>query len=297
MGDRYAGLMNTDRAVDVSDLSSAGCAAAQPLRQLTVLADGSVRGDDGTGGALAATIPYLGRLAGRVGELTGAGELVAFETAADSRLSVQATWNLTGEGTFRAFVTAVPPRLPAQYAVVGGGDVESALNYCVQRFSSLPDVAWAAVLSGTTSLVAADGCDVAQFDRLAEIGTRVLAVLRAVDDGIRAPWARLDYDGASIVAGGVGRHCLFALARRMEEEALVPLFDEVRAVLSGHDLSAAEPVTARDPRSPAVPAPRASGPAPAPVGARYRGASVGRRQVSGRRRLGGDRPGGTGAEG
>lgn len=102
-----------------------------------------MHGDDGAGGALAATLPYMGRLARRVGELTGAGDPVAFEAAADVRVSVDVSWNLAGEGAFRAVVASVPPRVPAQYTLVGGSEMQAALQHCVRRVSSLPGMTWA----------------------------------------------------------------------------------------------------------------------------------------------------------
>ena len=59
-------------------------------------------GDDGAAGALAAALPYTGRLARRAGELVQVGDLRALEALGTRRLTVGVTWTPAGEGTYRA---------------------------------------------------------------------------------------------------------------------------------------------------------------------------------------------------
>ena len=76
--------------------------------QFLVRPDGSVVGDDGASGSLAAALPYTGRLARRMGELVGVGDLRLLEAFGVDHLIVGVTWTPAGEGTFRAVVA--PPR-------------------------------------------------------------------------------------------------------------------------------------------------------------------------------------------
>ena len=72
--------------------------------QFLVRPDGSVVGDDGLSGTLAAALPYTGRLARRMGELVDAGDLRVLEAFGTEHLIVAVTWTPAGEGTFRAVV-------------------------------------------------------------------------------------------------------------------------------------------------------------------------------------------------
>ena len=261
---------------------SASTASEQVLTQFVVRVDGSVRGDDLAAGTLASAMPYYGRLARRIGELVGAGEPVTVETVAATRLTVQTSWTVAGEGLFRAVVQRVAPRAVPAFTVVGGVDVNAALAHSVGQFASVPGVHWSAVLASDTRVVAAAGHDRDELHHLPEIGTRMLAVLDAIDDRPDEAFARVDLDGVSVVAATVGRrHCPFALTDRKEAAELADVLDEVRAVLAPHDLATADtvvdavelaPVAGEEPVAPlpATPPVRTAA-APPPVGARFRG--------------------------
>lgn len=258
--------------------------AAIPLTTFVVRYDGSVRGDDMAGGERAAALPYLGRLALDVGHFLGAGEPVALEVLSRTRMSVQITWTQALEATFRAVMYRVPPRTPPHFTVVGGAGVGAAAAHCVQRLVAHPSVEWCGLLASDTRVVAAAGHDEAQSARLAEVGTRMLAVLRAVEASSGRTFVRIDFDGISVLGATLGRHCLFAQGSRIEEDEVGPVIDEVRAILDGHDLVTADTaegfvnLVTHPPATPTVASDAgAASPvvesSPTPVGARFRHAS------------------------
>jgi hypothetical protein len=276
-----------------SELYGATSALDAALTQFVVRIDGSVRGDDLAAGTVASAMPYYGRLGRRVGELVDAGEPVAFETIAATRLTVQVTWTLAGEGLFRAVVRPVLPREVPSFTVVGGATVDAALTHCVHRLAQLPGAHWAAVLTSDMRVVAAAGHDRKELHHLPETGSRMLAMLAAIDDRPGEAFARVDFDGVSVVAATLGRHCLFALTERKEEAELAPVIDEVRAILAPHDLLTATtlveaadvaPVAGEEPvldKTDLEAARRAAAALPAPVGARFRGVRQPRRRGRG----------------
>lgn len=247
------------------------------LAEFVVRADGSVRGDDASGGALAAALPYVGRLARRVGELVDAGDLRRIETAGGVRLSVGLTWTPTGEGTYRAVMTAEEPRTPPNFMVVGGADTTAAVEHCVRRLASVDGVAWSTIMGPESRIIAVVGEHASEAGHLPEIGTRVLALLRELA-AHQVSYVRLQFEAGAVLGATIRRHCLFAFADggSDSDDALLAVIDEVRAILADHDLAA---IPADSPATEAVdstPEVAASSPVPRtppPVGARYRGAS------------------------
>lgn len=300
--------MSTERTVSLAPVpprQPGAVEAATPLARFVVRLDGSVRGDDLAQRTVAVTMPYFGRLARRVGDLVGAGEPVSLETVAGTRLTVQMSWTMAGEGMFRTVIHPVEARVVptftvmggADFTVMGGADVNAALAYCVARFGSIDGVQWSAVLTKDTRVVAGAGHDSADLHHLPEIGTRMLAILKAIDDRPGEAFARVDFDGVSVMAATVGRHCLFARTERREEAEFGPVLDEVRTILAAHDLLAAETlveaavlgsIEGEEPIRDLTDVPPAPAPTPAasptPVGARFRG--VQQRQPGSRRRFG-----------
>ena len=246
------------------------------LAEFVVRADGSVRGDDASGGVLAAALPYVGRLARRVGELVDAGDLRRIETAGGVRLSVGLTWTPTGEGTYRAVMTQETPRTPPNFMVVGGADTAAAAQHCVRRVASAEGVAWSTIMGPESRIIAAGGEHASEAGHLPEIGTRVLALLRELAPH-RVSYVRLQFEAGAILGAMIGRHCLFAFADGVsDDDALLATIDEVRAILADHDLAAIptdSPATDVVEPTPEISATRPEPRTPPPVGARYRGAS------------------------
>jgi hypothetical protein len=256
------------------------------LAEFVVRPDGTVRGDDGDAGMLAASLPYAGRLARRVGELLGAGDLRRIETVGSARLSVGVTWTPAGEGTFRAVIDAAETRTLPNFMVVGGAETGAAVQHCVQRLAGRDDVGLGAIMSSDSRILGVAGDAGSHGEQLPEIGTRVLALLRSLE-GDQDGFVRLGFETGTVVGAGLGRHCLFAMADPGGDDTLIAVVDEIRAVLDGHDLASVSAVSAVSGPVEVVDEPVAE-PVQArpalPVGARYRGAS-GAKAGEPRRRL------------
>ncbi len=252
-----------------------GIEAGDPAEFL-VRPDGTVLGDDGTGGTLAAALPYTGRLARRMGELVEVGDLRVMEAFGTHRLTVGVTWTPAGEGTYRAALTPLAPRTMPTYTVVGAVDTTAAVTHCLQRLAGVDGVVWGSVVTAGARVIGAVG-ERQDLHHLAEVGNRMLAILRSLEDQHATGFMRLRFEQGAVIGASLGRHALVARASTAEDEELVAIIDEIRAILAGHDLASvtsefdpsAEPSGAS-----AEPDPPASVPArPAlPVGARYRGA-------------------------
>lgn len=234
--------------------------------------DGSVVGDDGAGGALAAALPYTGRLARRMGELVDAGDLRALEALGLARLTVGVTWTPAGEGTYRAQVASLDPRTVPTYMVVGAVDTSAAVTHCLTRIMSVEGVRWSSVVTAGSRVVAALG-EREELHHLPEVGNRMLGILRSLEDRHATGFMRLRFERGDLIGASLGRHALVACAIESVDDELVATIDEVRAVLAGHDLAsvttefdpdAAEPAPVEQTVDPVAPPPL--------VGARFAGA-------------------------
>ena len=242
--------------------------------EFLVRPDGTVLGDDGTSGALAAALPYAGRLARRMGELVGAGDLRLMEAFGPQRLTVGVTWTPAGEGTFRALVTPLPTRVLPNFMVVGAVDTSAALTHCLRRLVGVDGVAWSSVVTAGSRVIAAEG-DPQDLHHVAEVGNRMLAILRSLEDQPATGFMRLRFEEGAVIGASLGRHALVAYAGSTDDDELVAMIDEIRAVLADHDLAAV--TTEFDPDAvepePVAEAVEPVAPAPPPlVGARFAGA-------------------------
>lgn len=248
--------------------------------EFLVRPDGTVRGDDGASGALAAALPYTGRLARRMGELVGAGDLRVMEAFGVQRLTVGVTWTPSGEGTFRAVVTALEPRDVPSFMVVGGADTSATVDHCVTRIAAVDGVRWSSIVTAGSRVIAAVG-EQQDLHHLAEVGNRMLAILRSLEDQHATGFMRLRFEQGAVIGASLGRHALVAFASTAEDTELLRMIDEIRAILAGHDLATVTTEFAQEsgtePDGTAVDAvaepSRPSRPA-LPVGARYRGAAA-----------------------
>lgn len=256
-----------------------------------VRADGTVVGDDGAGGALAAALPYTGRLARRAGELVDVGDLRAVEALGTRRLTVGVTWTPAGEGTYRAGLTPAEPRTVPTFMVVGGADTAATVVHCVERARAVEGVRWSAVVTAGSRVVAAAG-EAAAASHLADVGNRMLAILRSLEDQHVAGFIRLRFEQGALVGASLGRHALVACTDATDDDELLAIIDEVRAILAGLDLSTVSSQGGPDAaRTEPVPGPvreaEATAPSPPPlVGARFAGAGEREPRRPRRRRLG-----------
>jgi hypothetical protein len=196
-----------------------------------------VVGDDGASGALAAALPYAGRLARRTGELVDAGDLRTLEAYGVHRLSVGVTWTPAGEGTYRAALRRLEPRVVPTYMVVGAVDTPSAVAHCIDRIMTVDGVRWGSVVTAGSRVVAAAG-DRRELRHLAEVGNRMLAILRSLEDQHATGFMRLHFERGAVLGASLGRHALVTYAGATRDDELLAVIDEVRAILADHDLSA-----------------------------------------------------------
>ena len=204
--------------------------------RFVVRPDGTVVGDDGAAGALAAALPYTGRLARRAGELVDVGDLRAMEALGTRRLRVGVTWTPAGEGTYRAQLAPAEPRTVPTSMVVDGADTAATVVHCVERSTAVAGVRWSSVVTAGLRVVAVAGETVA-VDRLAEVGNRMLAILRSLEDQHVAGFVRLRFEQGDLVGASLGRHTLIACADATDDDELLATIDEVRAILADRDLS------------------------------------------------------------
>jgi hypothetical protein len=210
--------------------------AAEVAVDFVVRPDGTVVGDDGASGALAAALPYTGRLARRMGELVDAGDLRALEAYGVHRLSVGVTWTPAGEGTYRAALRRLEPRVVPTYMVVGAVDTSAAVAHCVDRIMTIDGVRWSSVVTAGSRVIAAAG-DRRELHHLAEVGNRMLAILRSLEDQHATGFMRLHFEGGAVVGASLGRHAIVTYAGATSDDELLAVIDEVRAILADHDLS------------------------------------------------------------
>lgn len=245
--------------------------------EFVVRPDGTVVGSDGAAGALAAALPYTGRLARRMGELAGIGDLRAMTALGRRRLGVVVTWTPAGEGTYRAAVQPAEDRVVPHFTVVGGVDAATAVDHCLERVTSLDGVEWAAVVTAGARVVAVRGSSPhpeTDPDHLAEVGHRMLAILRSLEDQHASGFIRLGFEQGAVVGASLGRHALVARTGATSDAALVEMIDEVRAILAQHDLSGvgSQPAPEAREEQPSVPPELLQPSLPPLVGARFAGA-------------------------
>jgi hypothetical protein len=240
--------------------------------------DGTVVGDDGAGGALAAALPYTGRLARRAGELVDVGDLRAVEALGTRRLTVGVTWTPAGEGTYRAELAPAEPRTVPTFMVVGGADTAATVVHCVERATAVEGVRWSSVVTAGSRVVATAG-ETAATSHLPDVGNRMLAILRSLEDQHVAGFVRLRFEEGALVGASLGRHALVACTDATDDDELLATIDEVRAILADRDLSTvptqdgADTARAAQVAEPVPEVAETVPPSPPPlVGARFAGA-------------------------
>lgn len=255
-----------------------------PARRFTVAADGTIHGDDGASGGLAASLRYACRVAGQLEFLTGAGDLEWVSTVSSTTVTARVGWSLAREVTLSAEVEAGEPRAPKEFTVVGGADVHAALGHCMQRVRQLLGTHWSAVITGDKRVVGAavpqSGSGVLDsMAALPEVGVRALAVLGALEERYRETCVLLDYQRGTMLVAAIGDHALYAFADKLDARVVSEVVDEVRAILVPAQVAGADTIATGDdrpePPDPDAAATAAAAAAPVPVqpaGMRFRAA-------------------------
>lgn len=268
-------------AMSVEDVPAAS------VSDFVVRPDGTVVGSDGAAGSLAAALPYTGRLAQRMGELAGIGDLRGMEAVGRRCFEAVVTWTPLGEATYRARAHPAEPRDVPRFTVVGTTDTAAAVDHCLGRLMSLDGVVWCTVVTAGSRVIAAQG-DREDLHHLAEVGTRVLAILRSLEDQHASGFMRMRFEHGSVMGASLGRHAVVAGVQACADDDLLAVMDEVRAILAPHDLGSVgrefDPDAATpQPDLPLVPEPETLPPL---VGARFAGAGEREPRQRRRRRFG-----------
>ncbi len=235
--------------------------------------DGTVVGDDGYAGRVAAAMSHVARLSSNLADLLGVEELARIETLGTPRLSADVEFTAAREASVRAQCAVVVPRERRAIAVVGGTDVSAALTHCVGRVGALGGVAWSGVVTHDMRLVAAclTAHDAAFATVLPRVGSRALGILRALPADLVSDGVALHYPGLSLWVAPVGENVLVVGAPdRVVEDEWTQALDEVRAVLAGQNVTQA-PAWGEAPPLAVVEEESPPARVAAPVGARFRG--------------------------
>lgn len=207
------------------------------------------------------------------------------------RLDVTVTWTPAGEGTYRARAHPVEPRVVPHFTVVGAVDTAAAVDHCLGRLMSVDGVGWSTIVTAGSRVIAAQG-ERQDLHHLAEVGNRMLAILRSLEDQHASGFMRLRFEQGAVIGASLGRHAVVAGVGTTSDGDLVAVIDEVRAILAPHDLASvqtefdpdAAEAAPEQPETPEVPQPVALPPL---VGARFAGAGERQPRAPRRRRFGG----------
>lgn len=236
--------------------------------------DGTVVGDDGAEGRLAASLRYVSRLADSLGEQLALGDLVGIATTSSSRLSAQLGWDMARQCIIRGRLDLTVPHQPRGVDVPRAEDVDAALARCVERVQAVGGVRWSAVVTADARIVAAHvptprADEIATLDDLTHVGSRVLAVRGAIPERYLSGYVHLTFEAGSLLLVPVRQSCLVVGADTVDEEAFTDAVDEVRAVLADQRLGAATTMVELPPVE-TGPVERAEAPAPQPPSPRRR---------------------------
>ncbi len=144
-----------------------------------------------------------------MGDLVGAGDLRGMEALGRRRFEAVVTWTPLGEATYRARAHPVEPREVPHFTVVGAVDTAAAVEHCLGRLMSLGGVVWSTVVTAGARVIAAQG-DRHDLHHLAEVGNRMLAILRSLEDQHASGFMRMRFEHGSVMGASLGRHALVA---------------------------------------------------------------------------------------
>lgn len=200
-----------------------------------VLPDGTVEGDDGDDGHLAATLRYACRMGGQIGELLELGGLERLSTL--SNLAVMA--RVSPDLSIMAQVEMQGTRRPEMIAVAAA-NVKEAIDRALRRVTVGLASDWSAIITAESHLVGLvhdEAVGPGDPEVLQEVGVRVLAVLGALDESLRETAVRLDFRRGSVLVATIGEHALFTLADKVDVSEVVRTVSAAQGLLVTADLS------------------------------------------------------------
>ena len=206
--------------------------------------DGSVEGDDGADGHLAATLRYTCRMGSQIGGLLELGELERVSTLSNlavmarvsgtsPQLSIKAEVEL--QGTLRPD--------PVTFAALG---VQEAIDRSLRRVTIDLSSDWAALITDESRLVGAvhdESMGRGVPESVFEVGVRALAILGALDESLRETAVRLDFVRGSLLVAAIGGHALYTHADKFDVSEVVRTIAAAQGLLAGADLARADLVT------------------------------------------------------
>lgn len=196
--------------------------------------DGTVEGADGE---LATTLRYVCRMGGQIGALLGLGELERFSTL--STVAVMA--RVAGVSPHVSIKAEVEMRVVRRPEPVAAVDVTSrqAISQSLRRVMVDFGGDWTAIITDDKRLVGAKNRTSTRRDVPAivhEVGIRALAVLGALDEGLRETDVRLHFVRGSVLVVALGDHALFAQADKFEENVVITTVPAIQRLFEGVDL-------------------------------------------------------------
>ena len=77
--------------------------------------------------------------------------------------------------------------------VVGGADTAATVDHCVNRITAVEGVRWSSIVTAGSRVIAAVG-EQQDLHHLAEVGNRMLAILRSLEDQHATGFMRLRFE-------------------------------------------------------------------------------------------------------
>lgn len=234
-----------------------------------ISSDGSVHGNDGSEGLLAADVRYAARMAVQMGELAGLGNPDWLVTLGRVQLRMRVEMAASGMQV-EAEMDIEPGSMRRPTASPSHAVPEVQLAHAMQWADVVLHAQWIAVISDDSRVVALfhpEGTAAPSPPIVSEIGARALAILGAIDEPYRDYGTIIDYEHGDIFAGEIGGHAVYALARRFDAEQVIDAVLGLRSRLDPSVIDRAAsiwrdhhvvPVPVPDPVPPAAPEARKS---------------------------------------
>lgn len=224
---------------------SLGQDGARDRVRFDVLSDGTVEGDDGDDGQLAATLRYVCRMGSQIGALLDLGELERISTLSTRALMARVA-GVSPDVSIRAEVETRETTGPELIAAASLS-VHDAIERALRRVTIDLATDWAAIINDQSRLVGAVHDQYAARgapESVLEVGVRALAVLGALDQSLRETAVRLDFLRGSVLVAGIGKHALYSQGDKLDVSDVVRTVTAVQSLLAAADLGRADLVTA-----------------------------------------------------
>lgn len=212
-----------------------------------VLPDGTVEGNDGAGGQLAATLRYVCRMASQIGALLELGELERVTTLSSLPLTARVS-GVAPDLHIKAQVAPLQRQIThvAPSSAAPPLSAQELIRQAVKRVTIDLGSDWAAFITDEGRLVGA-AHDIAGRgaapDELREVGVRALAILGAFDPALVGAAVRLDLVRGSMLVSPVGVHAVFAHTDNVDVSEVVRTITAVTGLLAGAQVKRADLVT------------------------------------------------------